>query len=86
VTALRLSQRALAQDGCDEALHRIVMACYVAQGLRHLAVRQYQTYVATLQAEFELSPSDELQTFYRHVVAATSNAGSSDPQVCSVPI
>jgi DNA-binding SARP family transcriptional activator len=70
--AIRLSQRALAEDWCAEALQRVLMACYVAQGQRHLAVRQYQTYVATLQADFGLAPSADLQAFYRQLVATTA--------------
>jgi DNA-binding SARP family transcriptional activator len=67
-TAIMLSQRALAVDSCDEDAHRVLIGCYAAQGLRHLAVRQYQICVATLKSQFGLSPSDELEAFVRQVV------------------
>jgi len=67
-TAIMLSQRALAVDSCDEDAHRVLIGCYAAQGLRHLAVRQYQICVATLKSQFGLSPSDELEAFVRRVV------------------
>ena len=68
--AILLGQRALAEESCDEESHQMVMACYMAQGLRHLAVRQFQICANALKTELGLSPSEELETFYRRVVAA----------------
>jgi len=68
--AILLGQRALAEESCDEESHQLVMACYMAQGLRHLAVRQFQICANALKTELGLSPSEELETFYRRVVAA----------------
>lgn len=67
--AILLCQRALAEESCDEEAHQGLMASYVAQGLRHLAVRQYQICASTLKAELGLAPSEELESFYRRVVA-----------------
>jgi DNA-binding SARP family transcriptional activator len=67
--AILFSQRLLAQDSCDEEAHLMLMRCHVAQGLRHLAVRQYQIYVHTLKHELGLSPSDEIDAFYQQVLA-----------------
>lgn len=69
-TAIMFCQRALAQDSCDEEAYRLLMECYLAQGLRHLAVRQYQLCVNALKTELGISPSDELEGFYQRVVAA----------------
>lgn len=69
-TAILLGQRALAHESCDEESHRLLMACYMAQGLRHLAVRQFQLCASALKTELGVSPSDELESFYRRVVAA----------------
>jgi two-component SAPR family response regulator len=66
--AIMVCQRALAQEDCDEESHRLLLACYGAQSLRHLAVRQYQLYVHTLQAELGLSPSAEMVAFYHRIV------------------
>jgi DNA-binding SARP family transcriptional activator len=67
--AVAFSQRALAHDGCDEDAHRLLMLCYAAQGLRHLAVRQYQICVAALRTQLGLEPSDEMKDLYRRLVA-----------------
>lgn len=68
-SAILLCQRVLAEESCDEDAHQLLMACYVAQGLRHLAVRQYQICVNTLKTELGLAPSEELVTFYHRAVA-----------------
>jgi DNA-binding SARP family transcriptional activator len=67
--AILLCQRALAEESCDEEAHQLLMACYVAQGLRHLAVRQYQICANVLKTELGLAPSEELEAFYRRAVA-----------------
>lgn len=67
-TAVALCQRMLARDDCCEIAHRRLMASYLAQGQRHLAVRQYQLCVQTLQDELDLSPSEETIAFYRRVI------------------
>lgn len=71
-SAILLCQRALAEESCDEESHQMLMACYLAQGLRHLAVRQYQICASTLKAELGLAPSEELESFYRRSVVAGS--------------
>lgn len=68
--AILYGQRLLQHDSCDEEAHLLLMRCYVAQGLRHLAVRQYQLCVSALRAELGLPPSEELEGFYRRVVEA----------------
>jgi hypothetical protein len=49
----------------------MLMACYMGQGLRHLAVRQFQICVNALKTELGLAPSEDLEAFYRRTVAAT---------------
>ena len=55
------------EDNCYEEAHRRLMECYLAQGQRHLAVRQYQTCAETLREELDLAPSEETVTLYRHI-------------------
>jgi DNA-binding SARP family transcriptional activator len=62
-------QRILAQEPCDEEAHLLLMRSYVAQGLRHLAVRQYQICSNALRTELGLTPSEDVESFYRRVVA-----------------
>ncbi len=68
--AILLCQRALVEESCDEESHQMLMACYMVQGLRHLAVRQFQICANALKTELGLTPSEELEAFYRRVVAA----------------
>ncbi len=69
--AIMFCRRALACDSCDEEAHLMLMQCYMAQNLRHLAVRQYQICIRSLEHELGLLPSDKLETFYRQAVAAS---------------
>jgi len=64
---IMLCQRALAEESCDEDSHQLLMASYMAQGLRHLAVRQFQVCTNTLKTELGLAPSEDLMAFYRRV-------------------
>jgi DNA-binding SARP family transcriptional activator len=66
--AIMLSQRALAVDSCDEDAHRVLIGCYAAQGLRHLAMRQYQFCITALKSQLGLSPTDEFEAFVRRVI------------------
>jgi DNA-binding SARP family transcriptional activator len=65
-----LCQKVLAQDNCHEEAHRRLMQCYLAQGQRHLAFRQYQTCVEALREELDLTPSEETMTLYRRITIA----------------
>jgi DNA-binding SARP family transcriptional activator len=69
-TAIVLCHRVLAHDNCHEPAHRRLMRCYVAQGLRHLAVRQYQVCHESLREELDLEPSQETEALYRNLVQA----------------
>lgn len=67
--AIALCQKLLTQDNCNEDAHRRLMACYLAQGQRHLAVRQYQCCVQALREELDLAPAEETTALYRRIVA-----------------
>ena len=67
--AIALCQKLLTQDNCNEDAHRRLMACYLAQGQRHLAVRQYQCCIQALQEELDLAPAKETTALYRRIVA-----------------
>jgi DNA-binding SARP family transcriptional activator len=70
-TAIALCRKVLAQDNCYEEAYRRLMQCYLAQGQRHLAVRQYQTCVEALREELDLAPAEETVTLYQRITAAT---------------
>ena len=67
VAAIALCQKALRHDPCYEAAHRRLMLCYCAQGLRHLAVRQYQICVDLLATELGLEPDSETTALYKKI-------------------
>jgi DNA-binding SARP family transcriptional activator len=62
--AIVLCRKILSVDSCYEEAHRRLMRCYLAQGQRHLAVRQYQICVQALRDELDLTPSEETVTLY----------------------
>jgi DNA-binding SARP family transcriptional activator len=68
--AIALCRKVLAQDNCYEEAHRRLMQCYLAQGQRHLAVRQYQTCMQALREELDLTPSEETVALYRCITTA----------------
>ncbi len=67
--AIVLCQKILALDNCFEEAHRRLMLCYLAQGQRHLAIRQYQTCVQALADELDVPPSEEIKTLYAQITA-----------------
>jgi DNA-binding SARP family transcriptional activator len=67
--AVYFCQKILAKDRCYEAAHRLLMQCYLAQGLRHLAIRQYQTCIRALREEVAIEPSEETVTLYKRIVS-----------------
>ncbi|UCC52617.1 MAG: winged helix-turn-helix domain-containing protein, partial [Anaerolineaceae bacterium] len=67
IAGAALSRKLLSKDNCHEGAHRRLMQCYMAQGQRHLAVRQYQTCIQTLQEELDIGPSEETTALYRRI-------------------
>jgi DNA-binding SARP family transcriptional activator len=68
VAAIVLNQRVLMMDNCQEKAHQNLMRCYLVQGQRHLALRQYQLCAEALRTELELSPSIETKTLYNQII------------------
>jgi DNA-binding SARP family transcriptional activator len=54
--AISFCQKILAQDNCREDAHRRLMRCYIYQGQRHLALRQYHLCVEALGRELDVPP------------------------------
>jgi DNA-binding SARP family transcriptional activator len=67
--AIALCQKVLLKDSCREEAHRRLMQCYLGQGQRHLAVRQYQACVEVLREQLHLTPSEETRGLYQHITA-----------------
>jgi DNA-binding SARP family transcriptional activator len=62
--AAHYAQRILEYDACREDAHRLVMRCFVRQGQRTQALRQFRLCESVLRAEFDVGP--EPQTCQLH--------------------
>lgn len=61
-------QRILEADNCHEPAYQILMQCYLRQGQRHMAVRQYQTCIQALRETLGLSPSESTRQVYQQLI------------------
>ena len=57
------------KHACNEEAHRQLICCYLAQGQRHLALRQFLMCLTALKEELNLSPSPETQALYQRIIA-----------------
>ena len=60
-------QYILSIDNCDENAHYGLMYCYVKQGKRNLALRQYQRCVKVLREELNIEPMQSIQNLYQRI-------------------
>ncbi|MFN8446606.1 MAG: bacterial transcriptional activator domain-containing protein [Caldilineaceae bacterium] len=66
-TCLDYAWRLLGHDPCREDAHRLVMRCYVRQGERAGALRQYQICVRTLRSEFATDPEIATTSLFEQI-------------------
>ncbi len=66
--SIELCQRLLIADDCREDAHCRLMRCYVQQGQYHLAIRQYQTCVETLERELGVDPAPSTRELYERIL------------------
>jgi DNA-binding SARP family transcriptional activator len=57
----------LRHDPCREDAHRMAMRCYVRQGERAQALRQYRLCREVLAIEFEAAPEPATESLYELV-------------------
>ncbi|MGI8587628.1 MAG: AfsR/SARP family transcriptional regulator [Chloroflexia bacterium] len=62
--------RLLASDPCREDAHRLIMRCYVRQGERAQALRQYRLCAEILRSEFDALPEALTADLYEQVRSA----------------
>lgn len=67
LTAAALCRKIIERDSCHEDAHRRLMRCFIAQGQRHLAARQYQICARALNDELGLTPVEETQQLYERI-------------------
>ncbi len=60
-------QRILAVDNCLESAHYGIMRCYLHQGKRGMALRQYQRCAEILQQELSVSPGSALRKLHMQI-------------------
>jgi DNA-binding SARP family transcriptional activator len=65
--AATLARRILAEDPCNEDVHRALMLCYAWTGLRHLALLQYRQLVTTLWSDLRVRPAAETTDLYERL-------------------
>lgn len=63
-------QQLLVIDGCMEKAHYGLMRCYLRQGKRTLALRQYQHCVDTLQQELSIAPGQAIQKLHQRLIGS----------------
>jgi two-component SAPR family response regulator len=61
-------QYILAVDDCQEDAHYWLIRCYMRQGKRGLALRQYQRCRDTLQSELGIQPGNAVQSLYQRIM------------------
>jgi DNA-binding SARP family transcriptional activator len=61
-------QHLLTVDSCLEEAHQGLINCYMQQGKRGLALRQYQRCVNTLNNELSVSPGPAIQSLYQSLI------------------
>jgi DNA-binding SARP family transcriptional activator/uncharacterized protein YjbI with pentapeptide repeats len=66
-TCVTFCQAILAEDKCREDTHRRLMRCYMGQGQRHLALRQYHLCTEALKEELDVSPMPATVDLYLQI-------------------
>jgi DNA-binding SARP family transcriptional activator len=64
---LHSANRLLENDACREDAHRLLMRCFVRQGERAQALRQYRLCRHILHAEFEAVPEPDTTLLYNRI-------------------
>ena len=79
--SLTFGERILALDPLREEIHRDMMRLYVESGQRALAIRQYESCRAILDAELGIAPMEETQALYAQIApkAATPRMAAATP-------
>jgi two-component SAPR family response regulator len=65
-------QQMLAVDMCQEEAHYGLMRCYLRQGKRGMALRQYQRCRDTLQQELNMPPGPAIQHLYQRLMTSSA--------------
>jgi DNA-binding SARP family transcriptional activator len=66
-SCLEAAQRIVSVDACREDAHRLIMRCYVRQGQRAAALRQYRLCEEMLRAEFDACPEPSTTALFEQI-------------------
>jgi DNA-binding SARP family transcriptional activator len=64
---IQFCRKMLVKDDCREDAHRRLMVCYILQGERNLALRQYEVCVENLAHALDVSPMEETIALFRRI-------------------
>lgn len=78
-------QHLLAMDKCLEEGHYGLMRCYLRQGKRGLALRQYQRCVESLRDELAVMPGPNIQHLYQRLISTQEERVSPKQGVLPTP-
>jgi len=84
--AVKFAHKVLAFDGANERAHQHLMFCYMAQGNRSAALRQYETCQQTLWEELAVEPSSATIGLYQWIKQAPAEAKPFEAQITNLPI
>jgi ATP/maltotriose-dependent transcriptional regulator MalT/two-component SAPR family response regulator len=62
--AIHTANRALIEDPCNEAAHRLIMLAYAAMGSRAEVARQFEKCIAILKRELNVEPAQQTKALY----------------------
>jgi len=84
--AIQYAQKVLQYDLANERAHQHLMFCYMAQGDRSAALKQYETCQQTLWEELAVEPAAATVALYAWIKQAPAEAKPFEAQITNLPI
>ncbi len=84
--AIQLAQKILASDPTNESAHQQLMQCYLANGNRQAALKQYEECKRILRAELDIDPSPETTALSQKIKQSVPAAHTLAAPRTNVPI
>ncbi len=82
--AIEMAQRALESDPANERAHQHLIFCYVAQGDRQAALRQYEQCLRALRQELAVDPAPETRALYEWIKQTHSPSSSAAARITNL--
>jgi predicted ATPase/DNA-binding SARP family transcriptional activator len=84
--AIEFAQKVLASDPANERAHQHLMFCYLANGDRSAALKQYDVCQRALREELAVDPLPETTALYQWIRQAPSEVKAREAQITNLPI